>query len=488
MIERLVALAGLHAPLLVVGVPLLGAALAFATPHARLSWAFAVLAAAAACVVSLEMGFRWLLLGEAAPAAREGVALAVEGVSAFAAPAIMAALTLVVLAGGSLAGEMRSRTAPHTWALALCVGAGWTGALLATDFLGLVLSAEMGWIASVGLFALSGERERGALNGALRMITVGGVSAALALLGAALVIRATGDAQLTGMMDANIAAPSMATAGLALMIISLAVKAGVAPLHAWSAVAYGRGGAFAVLVVGAVGAIGALAVLARVAALSLSAPAFGSGVSATLAALGLAGIVIASIQAVGALNVPRLAAYASASQAGGVLLGLALGSPAGLASALIQIFALAVAMLALLGGVAAARSTSAAALDGLVRRAPIASVVISAGALSLMGAPLTLGFLGRWRLIEAGLGAGWWWAAGAALVTSLAAVFYGGRLIERVFFRHAVAAVDAPRDLWRFALAPLLLSAVVAIAFGFAPALLLQAASNAAMLQLGHAP
>lgn len=488
MIANLVDQARLHAPLLVVGLPLIGAAMAFATPHARLSWLFAVSAAAGSCAVAFDMALGRLLLNSPALAAQEGIALTVEGVGVFSAPVVMAALALVILAGGSFAGEMRARTAPHAWALSLCVGAGWTGALLAGDLVGMVIAVEIAWLASVGLFALSGEHERGALNGALRMLTVGGVAAALALLGAALLSRGSGGAQLAGLAAAQISAPSITTAGVALIVISLAIRAGAAPLHIWAAAAFGRGNALAVLVVGVVGVTGALAVLARVTAFALTAPALGSGISATLAALGLAGIVIASVQAVGAVNIRRLAAYASASQVGGVLLGLALGSPAGLASALVQVFGLAVAMLALLGGAAAARSNAVEALDGLVRRAPVASIAISAGALSLMGAPLTIGFLGRWRLIEAGLGAGWWWAAGAALVTSLAAVFYGGRLIERVFFRHAVATVDAPRDFWRVSLMPLLIAAIAAIAFGFAPALLLQAASNAALLQLGHTP
>jgi multicomponent Na+:H+ antiporter subunit D len=191
---------------------------------------------------------------------------------------------------------------------------------------------------------------------------------------------------------------------------------------------------------------------------------------------------------VGAVNINRLAAYASASQGGCILLSLALGSPAGLAAVLVQTFALAVALLALLGGAAVARAPTIAGLDGLARRAPLASLAIMAGALSLMGAPLTIGFLGRWRLIEASIGAGWWWAAGAALACSLAAVLYGGRLVERVFFRRATATVDVERNLWRFLLTPVLVSAIIAIALGFEPSLLLRAASDAATLQLGRAP
>jgi formate hydrogenlyase subunit 3/multisubunit Na+/H+ antiporter MnhD subunit len=164
---------------------------------------------------------------------------------------------------------------------------------------------------------------------------------------------------------------------------------------------------------------------------------------------------------------------------------LALGSPAGFAAALVQVFAWSAAALALLSGAGVARGAGLDALDGLIRRAPLASAAITAGALSLMGAPLTIGFLGRWRLIEAGVGAGWWWAMGAAITASLAAVFYGGRLIERIYFRRANVALEADRDIWRFMRVPALLAALGAIALGVAPDLLLQTASRAAALALG---
>jgi NADH:ubiquinone oxidoreductase subunit 2 (subunit N) len=102
-----------------------------------------------------------------------------------------------------------------------------------------------------------------------------------------------------------------------------------------------------------------------------------------------------------------------------------------------------------------------------------------------MGAPLTLGFLGRWRLIEAGVGAGWWWATGAAIITSLAAVFYGGRLIERLYFRRATEASNFDVDAWRLARAPVMVAALVAVACGVAPAWMLDLAQRAAMLALG---
>ncbi len=129
-------------------------------------------------------------------------------------------------------------------------------------------------------------------------------------------------------------------------------------------------------------------------------------------------------------------------------------------------------------------------LDGLGRRAPGASIVMTAGALSLMGAPLTLSFLGRWRLVEAALGIGWWWVAAAAIVLSLAGSYYGGRLIERIYFRHATQSLSgAKEDLrWKFALVPALAAAFLTIASAIEPSLLLRAASAASQVILERAP
>jgi multicomponent Na+:H+ antiporter subunit D len=170
------------------------------------------------------------------------------------------------------------------------------------------------------------------------------------------------------------------------------------------------------------------------------------------------------------------------------LLSVSLGSPAGFAAALVQIFALAATMLALFAACAVTRDASLQSLDGLGRRHPLAGVAVTAGALSLMGAPLTVGFLGRWRLIEAAVGAGWWWVAGIALLASLAAVFYGGRLIERVYFRRAATVADFEKDPWRFLTAPSLAVAIAAIALGVEPSWLLQASARAAGHMFGAAP
>lgn len=474
-----------HAALLAVILPLAGAAAA-ALAGPRLAWivAFAAMSASAAC--TLDLAWRTLLLG--APGVAE-MGLSVDGIGAWSAAFAATASALVIVASvGVLRGDIAERAQPAALALVLVCAAGWIGACLARDLVGVFAAVETGWLACVGLVALSGERERGALTGALRMLVHGGIGAAFTLVGVAMTARAIGAVDLARFETAAVPSPALAGAGLALIFAGLGAKAGVAPFHLWVGAAFGRAGAVGAMLLGAVVTTSALALIVRIIAYALPVPAVAEQASPALMALGLLSVAAGSFQAAGARNLCRLAAYAGVAQAGCVLICAAFGSPAGYAAALVLIFAQGAASLALLGAAAALPGPpSLAALDGLARRAPLSSAAITAGALSLMGAPLTLGFLGRWRMIEAGVGGGWWWTAGAVIVASLAAVLYGGRLIERIYFRRA-NAVGEPDWFARGALAPALIASILAIAVGLAPALLLRAADAAATSLSGAAP
>jgi multicomponent Na+:H+ antiporter subunit D len=479
-------LARAHAPLLMIVAPLLGAALMLVTGTARLSWLLACLAAAAGAYIAVDFA-ALVLSGVAQPVAEVGVSVFADGVGVFAAALLALTATLSVVAVGASLKDGGDAAAPLALAIMLCIAAGWIGALVARDLVAIVAAVEMAWLAAVSLAMLNALRNRAALNGALRMLSWGGVGAAFMLLGAGLIARATGSFAIDALPLAHITMPNLAGAGAALMVIGLALKGGVAPLHAWCAATLSRLSTSYALGIGALGVLGALAVLTRFSAYAIAAPELGGAISAVLAVLGSASVVIGSVQAVGARNLLRLTAYAGAAQAGCVLLSVALGSPAGFAAALMQLVAFAAAALALYGGAAAGRVHALEMLDGYGQRAPLASAAITVGALSLMGAPLTIGFLARWRLVEAGVGAGWWWAAGLVIIASLAGVFYGGRLIERMYFRRADIAYAGEGGVWRVALAPALVAAIVAIAIGLAPSVLLRAAAEASLLLTGLA-
>lgn len=348
---------------------------------------------------------------------------------------------------------------------------------------------EIAALASAGVAALTAERDRAGLNGALRLFSASAAAGAIVLFSLAALLQSIGVLDLAALPFALIEAPVLASLGAGLFIIGVAARAGVAPMHAWLAAAAGRGGAASAMLLAVVGAFGGLSVIVRVSSYFIQAPALGEAVGAVLAGLGVAGVAAGSLQAIGATSLRRLGVYAGVAQGGCVLLAAALGSAAGHAAALVMLASFAGAALALFAGAAAMRGPgpfAMDALDGFGRRAPLAGAALAAAALSFMGAPLTLGFLGRWRLMEASVGAEWGWAAAAGIAASLAGVFFGGRLIERLYFRKFAAPAQS-EEAWAFALTPALLVGAAAVISGVAPAWLLRLASLAAA-NLGAGP
>ena len=71
------------------------------------------------------------------------------------------------------------------------------------------------------------------------------------------------------------------------------------------------------------------------------------------------------------------------------------------------------------------------------------------GGLSLIGIPLTAGFISKWYLILAALEKGWWYLAVLIVISSLIAIIYLWRVIEAAYFR------EPPDDLKEVSEAPL---------------------------------
>ncbi|MBL8548410.1 MAG: hypothetical protein JNJ73_00390 [Hyphomonadaceae bacterium] len=462
--------AAAHAALI---APLAGALVAFVVSNFRVAWFFAL----AGAFVSVASAFLLATFGTSiAP-----FGLKADALSFASAPIVAIGGALCVLAAGGLAEEEAgARGATLALALVQLSWFGWTGAAFARDFVPLIGFFEAGWIGACGLVALSAARERAAAPAALRHLASGAAFGILLALGMALAFNATGS------MDFQFAASAHGrtlAAGIALVCVALAGAAAAAPLNATFVHAVDRGGSLAGLLIGGVG-VGAMLIVLMRAALGAhgAGPEVARAVSTLVAGLGAASMAIGSVQAMGAQDVRRLAAYASAAQAGAVMIALGVISANGAAAGLMHVAALGLATIGILGGAAiATRRNAGDAIDGLGWRAPMAGAAMAASALSLIGAPLTVGFATRWRLVEGTIQAGWWWAAGALIAASLAAVVYAGRIVERLYLRASAEEARAPS----FALAPTHVAVTVAtIWLGFNASDLWRAALGAGQLLL----
>jgi NADH:ubiquinone oxidoreductase subunit 5 (subunit L)/multisubunit Na+/H+ antiporter MnhA subunit len=179
---------------------------------------------------------------------------------------------------------------------------------------------------------------------------------------------------------------------------------------------------------------------------------------------------------------------------GYILMGLALGTPLGIAAASIHILTHALSKAALFFGSGSIRIRSG--ISGLsqggrlIRKMPLTFGLMGLAGLSLSGVPLTIGFISKTMLEDAAAKDGQGWLAAVAVIASVFTFAGLARMLWRVFFegdREAeINGEGEARPLSLFAMGiPVLLSMFI----GILPRLPLSWfawPSAAALLQPGH--
>jgi multicomponent Na+:H+ antiporter subunit D len=74
-------------------------------------------------------------------------------------------------------------------------------------------------------------------------------------------------------------------------------------------------------------------------------------------------------------------------------------------------------------------------MHGLARHMPLTMAAFVVGGLSLIGVPLTSGFISKWYLVTAVLDSGYWPLAVLVLASTLIAIMYVWRVVEVAYFR-----------------------------------------------------
>lgn len=179
-------------------------------------------------------------------------------------------------------------------------------------------------------------------------------------------------------------------------------------------------------------------------------------------------------------NLKRMMAYSSISQAGYILIGIAVASQQGIAASLFQIFAHMFLFIGIMAIVAALESKNRNDIDdviGLSGDNSFAAFALALFMLSLIGLPLTTGFVGKFLLFISAVNANLIWLAILGIVNTAISVFYYARVIMAMY-----AVKDEPKrfKMSRSIQAVVLLCVIVTVLFGIFPGAIVNMVNNSA--------
>ena len=336
-------------------------------------------------------------------------------------------------------------------------------------------------ILSIATYVLAGFRRTDTRSNesSLKYFILGSFASAFLLYGIAMIYGATATANSAGITSAGttnivkIASrldqslyPPLLLAGAALLLVGFGFKIATAPFHVWTPDVY-EGAPTPVTAFMAAGPKAAgFASFMRVfvfgfplvtAAVSTSAYAHKAWLG-TLAVMAVLTMVVGNVVAIVQNNVKRMLAYSSIAHAGYALVGfVAAGAAttpedrsAALSSVAFYLLTYAVMNMGAFAVVTliARRGDQQTMVDdynGIGFASPVLAFSLSLFLLSLLGMPLTAGFMGKIFVFSSALKQGYTWLVVIGVLNTAISAYYYLRLIVVMFFRERTGTWELPR-------------------------------------------
>ncbi|MDT4896571.1 MAG: NADH-quinone oxidoreductase subunit [Acidobacteriota bacterium] len=298
----------------------------------------------------------------------------------------------------------------------------------------------------------------------LKYFILGSFSSAFLLYGIALVYGGVGTTNISQIASGLDTAryPALLFAGAAMMIVGFGFKVATAPFHIWTPDVY-EGAPTPVTAFMAAGPKAAgFASFLRVFIFGFPFVA-AAGITvnsvwvSVLVVMAIVTMSVGNIVAIVQNNVKRMLAYSSIAHAGYALVGfVAAGASGGterddaLASVAFYMLTYAVMNLGAFAIVTLIarnndRRTEVEDYNGIGFRAPALAFTLSLFLLSLLGLPLTAGFMGKIMVFRAALNQGFYVLVVIAVLNTAISAYYYLRLIIVMFFRERATEWSAPR-------------------------------------------
>lgn len=291
-------------------------------------------------------------------------------------------------------------------------------------------------IISIPLYILTGADKRNLKSNeaALKYFLMGSFSTGLMLMGITLIYGAKGTFTLDQIGFGTTELTPMLSAGLLLLLFSMAFKVSAAPFHFWTPDVYDGAPtvftSFMATIVKAAAFIGFLRLFDN---------SFGdlhAEWRTLVAIIAAATLLIGNITAVFQQSVKRMLAYSSIAQAGFMMFSLVALNGIAKEGLIFYTMAYSVATIGIFAILVRMKDYTFEGFNGLAKRQPLLAATTTIFLLSLAGIPATAGFMAKFYMLSAAISNGQvFWLVIVGVLCAAISVYYYFRVIQAMYFR-----------------------------------------------------
>ena len=352
----------------------------------------------------------------------------------------------------------------------------------AANLMSLYIGLELQSLSIYVMAAFARDELRSSEAG-LKYFVLGSLASGLLLYGVSLAYGFSGTMDFARLSEA-FADRATVSAGLVIGVVfivaGLSFKISAAPFHMWTPDVYEGAPTPVTAFMSTAPKVAAMALLVRV--LIVPFVHLNAQWQQLVVLISIVSMVWGALAAIGQTSIKRLMAYSSIGHMGYALIGLAVGTQAGVQGVLIYlvtyvfmsagVFACIIAMRR--RGIALERISD---LGGLARTDPMLALAFAIFMFSMAGIPPFSGFFGKLYVFYAAVQSGYWSLAVIGVLTSVVGAYYYLRVIKVMYFDEAKPAFDRRTPSLSFVAG---VGALVTAVFFIFPAAIIGAAQSAA--------
>ncbi|KHE91709.1 MAG: monovalent cation/H+ antiporter subunit D family protein [Candidatus Scalindua rubra] len=432
-----------------------------------------------------------------------GIEYVVDYLNAFVLAVISFIAFIVSLySGRSVEAEINEDKQLAFYSIYMLFITGLLGIVITGDIFNMYVFLEITSLAGYAMIAMG--RKRDALVASYNYLILGTIAATFILIGIGYIYMATGTLNIADLQERLPALfhSKMVLVALAFFTVGLSLKLALFPLHTWLPGAYTYAPSVVSCIMAATATkVGIYAMLRIIfGVFKIEFDIHFIPIANILIVVSSMAIIAGSAVAITQTNLKSMLAYSSVGQIGYIVLGAVLANQTAMTGSIIHILnhALMKGALFMVVGCIVYKTgiEDISGLRGMCKKMPFTMAVFTVAGLSLMGVPLTVGFVSKWYIAIGALNAGMGYLIPVIITGSLLSAVYIWRIIVNIYFPDELPEPEllytdggteiTDNDTYSEApwsmLAPTMVLAVLCIYFGISATAPLSIAEKAAVM------